>query len=324
MLNQIDLMLEQFLFHCDSKNLTRKTLRSYDQSLRLFIFFLENECDVTKIKDVKGYHFKKYVTHLRERGKYTVTANEHTKHSNHPDSRIDLGKQISDTTIANYMRNIKVFLNYLYTEGEIFEDLAKTVPKIKVKRKQKKLLSVTEIERLLRAMDVTKFHEYRLWVSIRLILDTGIRVGELVDLKPEDLDLTYNVILIRNPKNRQQRYVYFSKKMSNDLKRWLRYRDRFSGSEWLFPTNRGTQQNISNIEKTLNNIGKRVGIEVTPHQLRNNFAKYYLLNNGDFATLSRILGHASIDTTMKAYLDFTDEQVRKKYQQHSPLNNLKL
>lgn len=316
-------MLEQFLFYCDSKNLTRKTLRSYDQSLRLFILFLENECDIAHVTDIQGFHFKKYVAYLRERGKYTVTADD-TKHYNHPDNRMDLARQISDTTIANYLRNIKVFINWLYSEGEISKKLANHIPKIKAKRKQKKLLNQREIERLLRAMDITKFHEYRLWIGVRLILDTGVRVSELLDLKPDDLDLTYNAMLIRNPKNRHQRYVYFSKRMANDLKRWLRYRDRFSDSEWLFPTNRGTKQDISNFEKTLKTIGNRVGIEVTPHQLRNNFAKYYLMNGGDFATLSRILGHASIETTMKAYLDFTNDQVRKMYQRHSPLENMKL
>jgi len=323
-LNNIDLALDQFLLHCDSKNLSKKTLRSYDQTLRLFIFFLEHECDITNIKDVKSYHLKKYVAHLRERGKYTTTVNEHTKMYNHPDSRIDLGTQISDTTIANYMRNIKVFFNFLYSERTITDNLAKSVPKIKVQRKQKELLSPTEIKILLQAMDITKFHEYRLWLGVRLILDTGSRISELLELKPEDLNLTHNAMLLRNPKSRKQRYVYFSNRMSNDLKRWLKYRDRFSDSEYLFPTNRGTQQNVSNFEKTLKTIGNSVGIEVTPHQLRNNFAKYYLLNGGDFATLSRILGHSSIDTTMRAYLDFTDDQIRQKYQEHSPLDNLKL
>ncbi|MFB4471798.1 tyrosine-type recombinase/integrase [Oceanobacillus caeni] len=323
-MNDFEFHLDQFMLHCDAKNLSRKTLKSYEQTLRLFQFFLENECKVTEIKDVKSWHIKKYISHLRDRGKYTVTANENTKVYNHPDKRIDLGREISDTTIANYLRNIKVFFNYLFQSGDISENPVKGIPVIKPKRKQKELLDPMEIKRLLSAMDVTKFHEYRLWLGVRLILDTGCRVGELLELKPQDLDLKYNAMLVRNPKNNKQRYVYFSKRMSNDLKRWLKYRDRFSDSEYLFPTIRGTKQNVSNFEKTLKNIGDSVGISVTPHQLRNNFAKYYLLNGGDMASLSRILGHSSIDVTMKAYLDFTDDQIRQKYQRHSPLDNLKL
>jgi len=63
-----------------------------------------------------------------------------------------------------------------------------------------------------------------------------------------------------------------------------------------------------------------VGLDVQPHQLRNNFAKYYLLNGGDW----RILGHASVEVTQQAYLDFTDQEVNRKYQRHSPLNNLNI
>ncbi|MNO78709.1 hypothetical protein D3C76_698580 [compost metagenome] len=56
------------------------------------------------------------------------------------------------------------------------------------------------------------------------------------------------------------------------------------------------------------------------HQLRNNFAKYYILNYGDWFTLSRILGHSSVEVN----LDFTDEEIGKKYQQHSPLQYMDL
>ncbi len=66
-----------------------------------------------------------------------------------------------------------------------------------------------------------------------------------------------------------------------------------------------------------------MGVSIHPHQLRNNFINYYLVEgNGDFATLSRILGHSSVDVTMKAYLDFTGQEIGRKYQKHSPLNNL--
>lgn len=323
-MNNIEFHLDQFMLHCDAKNLSRKTLKSYEQSLRLFQFYLENECNITEIKDVKSWHIKKYISHLRERGKYTVTSNDHTKRYNHPDNRIDLGREISDTTIANYLRNIRVMFNYLYDSREIISNPVKDVPRIKPKRKQKELLDELEIKRLLGAMDTTKFWEYRLYICVKLILDTGIRVGECLESKPEDLDLRYNALLITNPKNRKQRYVYFSKRMSNDLKRWLKYRDRFSDSEYLFPTIRGTQQNVSNFEKTLKNVGERVGIKVNPHQLRNTFSKMYILQGGDMGTLSKILGHSSIETTQRAYLDFTDDQIRQKYQKHSPLDHLKL
>lgn len=174
----------------------------------------------------------------------------------------------------------------------------------------------------MRTFDNTTFHGYRDWLITRLILDTGMRIGECLSLTPDVIDFKTKSILIENPKNNQQRYVYFSQKISRELKNWLLYRDRYSNSCYLFPTIRGTQLEIRNFERTLRLNGKKVGVDIHPHQLRNNFAKYYLLNGGDFVTLSRILGHSSVEVTQKAYLDFTDGEIGRKYQRHSPLSHL--
>ncbi|MDQ0208949.1 integrase [Alkalicoccobacillus murimartini] len=139
---------------------------------------------------------------------------------------------------------------------------------------------------------------------------------------PEHIDFSTKSILVVKPKNHKERYTYFSDKMKRDLKSWVSYYDRFSDSEFLFPTIRGTKQDVTNFERALGKAGKTVNVEIAPHQLRNNFAKRYLLNGGDFATLSRLLGHSSAEVTARAYLDYSDEEVGRKYQKHSPLNNM--
>lgn len=261
---------------------------------------------------------RSYIKYLRERGKYTVVVDQKSKSINNPDGRPDKGKQISDTTIANYLRNIKAFFNFLFTERDIKVNPVEKIENIKPMRKQKSILSGDDLQKVFQSFDITTFYGYRSWVQSRLILDTGIRAGESVDLRPEHIDFKHKSLLIVNPKNNQQRYVYFSFKMSTDLKRWLQYRDRYSDSPYLFPTQRGSKLDVRNFERTLREAGKKVGVDIHPHKLRNNFAKYYLLNGGDFATLSRLFGHSSVDVTMKAYLDFTDEEVSRKYQKHSP------
>ncbi|WP_233414406.1 tyrosine-type recombinase/integrase [Thermaerobacillus caldiproteolyticus] len=70
-----------------------------------------------------------------------------------------------------------------------------------------------------KAFDVTTFHGYRSWGQTCLLLDTGMRAEECCALRPEHVDFKTKPILIENPKNRKQRYVYFSFKMANDLKR---------------------------------------------------------------------------------------------------------
>ncbi|MGE9877302.1 tyrosine-type recombinase/integrase [Bacillus velezensis] len=324
MFNEFDFQIDNFMMYCDSKSLSRKTKKSYEQTLRLFSIYLRKEHTITDPREVKPVHIRSYIKYLKLRGKYTVVINTGSTHLNNPEGRSDHSKQISDTTVGNYIRNIKVFFNFLKSEHEIGTSPASTIANIKPDRKKKKLLSLTQIKQLLNSFDTTKFHGYRNWVTVRTLLDTGMRIGECLGLRPDDLDFRARAILITNPKNRKERYAFISDKLSKDLRRWLQYRDRYSDSEYLFPTTRGNKQDVTTFEKVLKKAGEEVNIEVTPHQLRNNFAKYYLLNGGDYVTLSRILGHSSVEVTQKAYLDFTEDEIAKKYQKHSPLNNFNL
>ncbi|MGO4350098.1 tyrosine-type recombinase/integrase [Paenibacillus sp. MCAF9] len=313
------------MLYCSSKNLSRKTLASYEQTLKLFIMYLDNQFGIDDVKKVQSGHIRQYIKYVRERGKYTVVNKEESKGKNHPESRSDFKKEVSMTTIANYVRNIKVFFNFLYqVEREIPKNPVENIENPKVERKVKKILTPEDIKKVINQFERETFHGYRNYVITRLLLDTGMRVGECLNLQAENFDFKHKSILITNPKNRQQRYVYFSFKSANEMKHWMRFKDRYSDSPFLFPTTRGTQLEIRNFERALRKAGERVKIHIHPHLLRNNFAKYYILNNGDWFSLCRILGHSSVDVTQKAYLDFTDDEIAKKYQKHSPLANLEI
>jgi integrase/recombinase XerD len=319
-MTNFEFQIENFTLYCTSKNLSKKTLASYEQTLKLLGLFLEKHFEVVDVDKVQTAHLRHYIKYLRERGKYTVSVTPEKESINYPDHRTDYSKPVSTTTIANYMRNIKVFFNWLTNvERELRKNPVEAIETIKAERKVKATLTEAELKKVVAAFDTTTFHGYRNATITRLLLDTGMRVSECLHLLPEHLDFEHKSILIVNPKNKQQRYVYFSPKMAREVKQWLKYKDRYSDSPFMFPTNRGSELEIRNFEKALRDAGKKSGIDIHPHQLRNNFAKYYILNGGDWFTLSRILGHSSVEVTQKAYLDFTDDEIGKKYQKHSPL-----
>lgn len=136
-------------------------------------------------------------------------------------------------------------------EREITVNPTENIEKIKPKRKKKQLLNEQELKLLFGSFDLTKFHEYRTWVQLRIILDTGIRANECCELMPEDIDFRTKSILIRKTKNGHERYVFFGHKMSVDLKRWIKHRDRYSDSDYLFPTTKGTRLDVTNFEGTV-------------------------------------------------------------------------
>ena len=82
---------------------------------------------------------------------------------------------------------------------------------------------------------------------------------------------------------------------------------------------------VRQFERNFRVYRDRAGItkDITPHGLRNNFAKRCLMTGMDIYTLSRILGHSSVTVTEKAYLDLTVTDIKKNYQRFSPLENMK-
>lgn len=323
MFSELESQINDYVLDCDIRGLSNRTLHSYQQSLLLFARYLSDVHEITDAKDVKTEHIKRYIKYCKDRGKYSAVTADYTKQYNRPEARPDHGKPVSVSTVANYLRNIKVFFGYLEKERIIRINPAKGIKSIKPERKEKKLLSKEELRRLMQSFDLTRIYEMRAYIMTRLILDTGVRVGELTEIKPEDIDFRNRAILMRVTKNGSERYVFFSNKMSRELKRWLQYQDRYSTSEYLFSTSRNTQMTVSSFERTLRIHGEKAGVKVTPHILRNNFAKYYLMNGGDLTTLSRLLGHSSLEVT-KVYLDFTTDEIRDQYQKFSPMNNLKI
>ncbi|ARU62111.1 hypothetical protein CBW65_14715 [Tumebacillus avium] len=93
--------------YCQNKNLSRKTIQSYEQAFA----YLSKEHSVERLVEVRTGHLRQYIAYLQERGKYTVVNREASKMVNHPDKRSDFKKQVSSVTINNYIRNIKVYFN---------------------------------------------------------------------------------------------------------------------------------------------------------------------------------------------------------------------
>lgn len=137
MRSEFDLQLDSFMLNCDSKQLSKKTMKSYDQTIKLFQYYLKTELVITDAAKVKSSHIRLYIKYLRERGKYTVTTANERWSNNNPGKRSDYKNETSSTTIANYQRNIKVFFNFLKSEKEITDNPMDTIEKVKPKRKQK-------------------------------------------------------------------------------------------------------------------------------------------------------------------------------------------
>lgn len=317
-LNNFEYMIEDYSLYCTSKNLSQKTIISYDKTLQLFAMYLENELNVVSFEQVEPKHIRHYIKYLQERGKYTVAiANVDI---NSPENRDDFGKELSPNTINNYIRNIKVFFNFMVEERYIRESPAERIKYLKKREKIKEAITREELKKILDQFDVLTLHGHRDYIITKLLVSTGARIGETLSLTDDDIDFKNGVIIFKDTKNKKEKLGYLTNRMSFELKRWINFREKYSQhpNEWLFPTNRGTKLQVTSYGKSLRNAGKKAGIEdVHPHRLRATFAIEFLRNGGSIHVLSRLLDHSNIQTTM-IYLNMSERDLRKEFIKYHP------
>ncbi|MEW9093714.1 MAG: tyrosine-type recombinase/integrase [Clostridiaceae bacterium] len=322
----LDDALEEFMINCTNKDLTKKTLMSYESTLKLFFKYLEEEFNITEVEKVEEEQIKEYLDFTKERGKYSFVANIETTDINRPHNRTDFGKEVSIGTINNYLRNIKVFFNFCMDSKYIKISPTVRIRQLKVTRRPKEDITDNDFKKLIKAIDTTTFHGHRDYVIIHLLMDTGMRIGETLSLTEKDVLLDKRAIFISADiaKGRRDRYVFYSITMQKILSRWIDYKDRYVNTDLLFPSSRNNKLEVSNIEKNLKKYVLRAGLNsnISCHHFRNNFGKRALMSGINIYQLSQILGHSSVETTEKAYADLTVEDIRKSYQLHSPLENM--
>ncbi|MEW9989374.1 tyrosine-type recombinase/integrase [Clostridium butyricum] len=230
-------------------------------------------------------------------------------------------------TVNNYLRNIKVYFTWLYDSEVIKKNPTVQIRPYKHSRKPKSEIKDVDFNKLIKSLDLTSFAEYRDYVILQLLMDTGMRIGETLNLKMEDVIIDKKSIFIpaEIAKGRKDRYVFFSTIMQGILRKWIDYKERYFDTEYVFISTRGSNFNVMNFEKNLKKycIRARIAESITCHQIRNNFARRFLLSGGDIFILSKILGHSSVTVTEQAYLDVTSEDIRKSYQRFSPLENMR-
>lgn len=322
-----DWQTNEFMIYCRSTQLREKTMGSYEQTLKLFGRWLADELNIYTVDKITENVIRKYICDLQERGKYTFYVNDLSKKKNYPERRRDYRKSVSVTTINNYIRNIRVFFNWMEREYIIRKNPMKQIRQLRYSRQPKVFLADDDVRKLLSKFDKSYFTEHRDYVMILLMLDSGMRLGECSRLLVTDLELSRRRVFLRaeETKGRKDRTVYFSQKTESALRRWLQFKDRYVESDYLFPVKEhGGAIGVGNFETNFKRYILRAGLneDYCPHCLRNNFAKRCLMNGMDIFTLSKILGHSSVEVTQAAYLDLTDDDIGKQYQRTSPLSFL--
>ena len=233
-------------------------------------------------------------------------------------------KGYRDTTTARKVAAIRSFFGFLSENGIIAEDPTESLGSPRVGRSLPKFLSEEEVTRLLELSYRAGGNEGQRDATIlELLYATGLRVGELVSLNVQDVDLQESYVRCWG-KGSKERIVYVYPKAVIELRRYLNQaRAALVGNRKsegaLFVNHRGerlTRQWVWNILKT---YGEKAGISqrITPHTMRHSFATHLLQNGASLRHVQELLGHSSISTT-QVYTHLTDKYVHQEYEKSHP------
>ncbi len=167
--------------------------------------------------------------------------------------------------------------------------------RIPVSRREKVLpaiLSSDEVEALIRGARHPAHS-----ALLMLLYSGGLRVSEVVRLRPEDLEAERGLLRIRQGKGRKDRYTLLSQRA---LKVVRRHQRMTPPSQWLFPgVDPRRPLTVRTVQKAVQRAAKKAGItrKVTPHVLRHSFATHLLEAGTDLRYIQMLLGHSSTRTT---------------------------
>jgi len=225
------------------------------------------------------------------------------------------------TTINNRMKTYKSFWKFLCDEGYLTTNITASIEKLREKKLVIVTLDESEIQAMFKACNLKTFTGVRDLTIMKTLLDTGMRLKELVLLKIEDILFRDNLILV-DGKGLKERVVPLSPELKKALKEYLAVRGE-PITNALFITLEHETINRRTVQDRLKYIAKKAGVtkQTSPHIWRHTFAKLYVLNGGDPFTLKKILGHSDWGMVHR-YVDMFSTEVQKQHGKSSPLKNL--
>jgi integrase/recombinase XerC len=300
--------IDEFLLSCKVEGKSYGTIECYSDKLKGFLWYATNYDWPDDIEAITTNHLREFLAYLRE--------TPHRFNSKCPRAM----KPINSTTIQKYYRALSALFNWSVNEG-ILE--TNCLVKIKVPRAEKKVvksLSSTEVNQLILHFG-DSFDGMRNKAIILVLVDCGLRLGELLNLKLFDINMEQQ--LMKADGKTGERVVRFGATTGKALRRYLKLRSKVNGNnDSLWLTEKGITLKDSSVETMFIKLCKRTGIRVHPHLLRHTFATMWLRNGGDSLMLQRLLGHTTLMMTNRYCQAVGCYDAIEAHKRYSPVDNL--
>ncbi len=292
----------EFGFDCKARKLSDKSISNYQKQLRYLLRYLEAEFQVNQVEEVRSFHIKQFLVDMADKGRKPQYIND-------------------------LLKVFKTFFNYMKKEGYIKERPTASIHNMKQPKVKIITFSEDEIRKMLHYYQGRNFLNIRNRTMIALFFDTGMRLTEVMTLRPEQIR---EDSIIVHGKGNKERLVPVSAYLAKALMQYQMVREAYFEAKlperYLFVSKNGrklTQEAITKVlKKAAADVGVNCNVRVSPHTCRHTFAHLQLKNGLDLYSLSRLMGHESVAITQRYLEGIKDDQVLKKAQKSGVLQNL--
>ena len=278
------------------RGLSAHTLAAYQADLRAFADWLERERQ-RGLAAARRADLLDYLARLADQGR----------------------KPRSTARLLSCQRQ---FYQHLLRLGQIQEDPSARVETPRLGRPLPKILTEREVERLLAAPDTGEARGQRDRTMLEVLYATGLRVSELVRLRPDEVSLNQGVVRILG-KGGRERLV----PLGDEALAWLQEYERGARAEllggrpgdYLFPTRRSPCMTRQAFWQLIKRHALVAGIrgDLSPHTLRHAFATHLLNHGADLRVVQLLLGHRDLSTT-QIYTHVARERLKQLHARHHP------
>lgn len=290
-------VFERYITEKEINNISKETLKSYQITMyRKFIPYFSIGED-TNLEDVvvKEVWFQ-FKAHL------------------HND-------ELSLSSQQHYLRDIRTFFNYCF-EYEGIEPFKMEMPK--GQEASPKAFSEDDIQVLVQKPRANAdFFEWRTWAMVCYILATGNRIGSVVEIQMEDVNLTQKTVVLKHTKNKDAQVSLLTDASVRALREYISiWRSDAGSKDYLF-CNGGEGQLTTNASRqAFETYCKNRGVaQHNLHGLRHTYALSYIRNGGGQYQLQRILGHKTASMTQH-YVKLVQADIAKDIEEYSALDNI--
>jgi integrase/recombinase XerD len=210
---------------------------------------------------------------------------------------------ISHRTQARIISGIRAFYRYLIIEDIITEDPSELLEAPKLGRKIPDVLSLSEIESMISAIDLSHELGHRNKAIVETLYACGVRVSELVNMKLSEYYPDVDFVKVTG-KNDKERIIPIGKEAIKSIELYVnnerkKVNIKKSNEDFIFLTRRGTKLSRIMIFHIVKELAKAAGIRknVSPHVFRHSFATHLVEGGADLRVIQEMLGHESILTT---------------------------